>query len=197
MGLERFTGVSHWGCATPKILWLTKYTFMVVEESENEFEFGDDTPFGRIVAGFQEISGREQTLTLACIAHGGMPVPAGAYSIFWRAITSSNSVKLLLRNVYDDSWGLPSGLLLSQFLRKSPSLQTLVFCGIDFKEEHCRALAAVQRTDFEVKLHECYVEPDDAEETFMIGFDTTMSLRSFPSAIWTAAFFLLLAGTSP
>jgi hypothetical protein len=30
--------------------------------------------------------------------------------------------------------------LPSQFLRKSPSLQTLELCGIDFAEEHCRAL---------------------------------------------------------
>jgi hypothetical protein len=68
------------GGLTPKILWLTKNTFLVVEESWDEFEFGDDIPHSRIDAYFQETSGRKQTLTVACIAPAVIPVPTGAYN---------------------------------------------------------------------------------------------------------------------
>jgi hypothetical protein len=66
-----------------------------------------------------------------------------------------------------DRTGLPSGPLLSQLLRESPSLQVLHFRVFDFMEEHCRALVTLQRTDLEVKFMYCAFEPQNAEDSFI------------------------------
>jgi hypothetical protein len=42
------------GGATLKILWITKNTFIVVEESGDEFEFGDDIPLSCVEAVFKK-----------------------------------------------------------------------------------------------------------------------------------------------
>jgi hypothetical protein len=153
----------------PKLLWITECSFLVVEESGNEFEFGDDGSHSCIGASFQEISGREQTLTLASIGYLEMPGPTASYNVFWHAITTSNSVKLSLREVNNPS-GLPPGSVLSQFFRGSPSLRALDFHGFDFTEEHCRSLATLERMDLEVKLTFCTFERQNAEDTFIEWF---------------------------
>jgi hypothetical protein len=65
---------------------------------------------------------------------------------------------------------LPSGPLLSQFLRESPKLQEFVFYAFDFKEEHCRALATLQRHDLDITLQYCTFEPQDSEDAFIEWF---------------------------
>jgi hypothetical protein len=66
--------------------------------------------------------------------------------------------------------GLPSGPILSQFLRENLSLQRLEFNSILFKEEHCRALATLQRTDLKIKLIYCTIKPEDAKDAFIEWF---------------------------
>jgi hypothetical protein len=101
------------------------------------------------------------------------------YSVFWRAIETSKSVTLCLER--DSEYcqltgrhnlaGIPSGPILSQFLRGSPLLRTLDLRGFILKEEHCRALATLERTDLEVHLHDCIIEgPQDEEDTFIEWF---------------------------
>jgi hypothetical protein len=102
--------------------------------------------------------------------------------VFWRAVATSNSVRLTIsdQSTRSNQWlsdeaqrdrvGMPSGPLLSQFLRESPSLKFLQFDGLRFMEEHCRALASLQRTDLEITLHYCKLDPQDAEGTFLDWF---------------------------
>jgi hypothetical protein len=156
------------GGDTPKILWITENAFLaVVKENGNFFPFDFDKISDYVHAIFQETSGQEQELALVHLDHED--ISTGEASIFWRAITTSNSVKL---TIGDDEYilGLPSGPLLSQFLRKSLSLQVLEFNWFHFKEEHCRALATLQRKDLKVKFTCCKLDPQDAEDTFIEWF---------------------------
>jgi hypothetical protein len=66
--------------------------------------------------------------------------------------------------------GLPSGPILSQLLRETPSLQVLEFNEFLFKEEDCRALETLQRTDLKIKLRRCSLDPQGADDTFIEWF---------------------------
>jgi hypothetical protein len=165
------------GGVTPKIMWITENTFLVVEENENDFDFDrsmrQSGARSCIVAKIQAASGQEETLILAQLEREDIST-GGEVSIFWRALANSNSVKLTVQtgleaNQYDMQV-LPSGPILSQFLRESPSLQVLEFDMFDFKEEHCRALATLQRQDLKVVFSECSFKPKNAKDTFIEWF---------------------------
>jgi hypothetical protein len=55
-------------------------------------------------------------------------------------------------------------------LQGTPLLQTLEFNEFHFAEEHCRALATLQRRDLEVILGSCILDPQDAEDDFIEWF---------------------------
>jgi hypothetical protein len=95
-------------------------------------------------------SSREQILSM--FEGAGSDLSTKAFPVFWRAITTRNSVKLNIQNHFGH---LPSGPVLSQFLRESSSLQVLELHGVHFKEEHCYALATVKRTDLASILFLC------------------------------------------
>ena len=76
----------------------------------------------------------------------------------------------ILSHHREDLVALPSGPILSKFLQESPALQVLKFYQLRFKEEHCRALATLQRTDLKVQLSHCTFDPQDAEDTFIEWF---------------------------
>jgi hypothetical protein len=152
--------------AVHKSIWITKDAFIAIIDVPTNFHHH---PFSdRMIATIQGTSGQEQLLILAHIDHPGISLEEA--DVFWRAITTSNCVKLKIGNVNANRVGLPSGPLLSQFLRESPSLQVLRFMGFDFKEEHCRALVTLERTDLEVELTNCKLVPQDAEDTFIEWF---------------------------
>jgi hypothetical protein len=157
--------------AVRKTIWITENAFISIKDIREDtrpaylvfVDVGD-----RMLATMQGTSGQKQLLMLAHVDHPGISLEEA--SVFWRAITTSNYVNLEISNVDANRVALPSGPLLSQFLRESPSLQVLRFRGFHFKEEHCRALVAVERTDLEVVLSECKLDPQDAEDTFVEWF---------------------------
>jgi hypothetical protein len=153
--------VSGDGDELPKILWITEYAYLELGDV-CDHDYGYDFPLS---ARFTATSGREQMLTLHQKV-GETPVSTEECSVFWRAITTSNCVKLNLQN---HEGHLPSGPVLSQFLQRR-SLQVLDFRDAHFKEEHCYALATVQRTDLELTLTGCMLEPRDAQKTFLEWF---------------------------
>jgi hypothetical protein len=159
------------GAGVPqKILWITEDAFLVVESDEDYFDFHDDAPGRFLGAAFPHgTSGQEQLLILACACDD---VSIGVADIFWRAITTCNSIQVILLNYHEYSLvGLPSGPILSKFLRESPSLQVLEFNNFLFDEEHCRALSTLQRTGLEIKLICCKIDPQELEEgTFIEWF---------------------------
>jgi hypothetical protein len=164
--LEEFQNY-HWDCAdllafltggvTPKILWITEDAFLVVEESGSSgFHFEYDTLYDRIhakrlsdriAAQMQGTSGKERTLSFTHLNHPSFTEDVG---IFWRAISTSNSIQLDIQDYRGGYLELPSGPLLSQFLRESPSHQVLEFNRYYLREEHCRALATLERTYLEI-----------------------------------------------
>jgi hypothetical protein len=150
------------------ILWISEDAFLVVvEEDENVFHFHDDAPGCFLEAHFEGSSGQEQRLILAC----DDMVSAGEADVFWRAIITSNSIQVTIRDYHEHSLiGLPSGPLLSQFLREMPSLRHLEFNVFLFRAEHCRALATLSRTNLKVKLRSCKLDPQDEEDTFIEWF---------------------------
>jgi hypothetical protein len=156
------------GGATPKLLWITENAFLVVDDED----FGDDIAH----AIFRELNGQEQALILVHL-HDTLELSTGEAGIFWRAITTSNSVHMTIENYYGfgNRLALPSGPILSSFLRESPSLQVLELKGFDFKEEHCRALATlpVQVTNLKINFSDCSFQPQDAEDTFIEWFRNT------------------------
>jgi hypothetical protein len=179
------------GGAMPRILWIADNAFLVIED-EYEFDF-DGIPHECIRAGFELTGGLEQTLTIATIARADMPRPTGAYSVFWRAITTSNCVKLWLSKANNLS-GLPSGPVLSQFLQRSPLLQTVAFCEVVFEEEHSRALATLQRTDLEVKFSLCTFEPQDEEDAFIEWFRHTRLVTELDRCFMDSSIICALNG---
>jgi hypothetical protein len=152
-----------------KFLWITdtENAFLVVDE-ERGVVFRDQSPKVRMAAVFQETSGQERTLML--MQDADSKHPTGAINVFWHAVTTSNSVKLTIQDCQYRPGGLPSGPILSQFLRRSPLLQILHIHSFDFKEEHCRALATLQRHNIEIKLRCCKLYPKNAEGTFIEWF---------------------------
>jgi hypothetical protein len=150
----------------PIFLWITLHAFLVVQENANAFPFIE--PHVCLAAKLQATSGQERTLML--MQDDDPAHPHGACNIFWRAITTSNMVQLSIQDCRHRPGKLPSGPILSQLLRGSPLLQVLRFRGFDFEEEHCRALATLERTDLEVELGECSLLPQDAEDTFIEWF---------------------------
>jgi hypothetical protein len=148
-----------------KIMWITKDAFLLVEESDNVFRLDYDSLRICVAAKIEATSGQEQELMLATITGKGIPkpVPTGACNVFWRAITISNIVQLSIQKV-NDSYGLPSGPVLSQFLRGTPSLQVLAFRRFGFME----ALATLERTDLQITFDYCTLELQ--KETFIEWF---------------------------
>jgi hypothetical protein len=157
------------GGVTPKILWITEHTFLVVVDGDNEFDYGESMAHSCIVANIEAASGQEQTLSLGQLEREDI-LTGGDVSIFWRAVANSNSIKLTLHANRHGLQVLPSGPILSRFLRGSPSLQVLEFEGFDFEEEHCRALATLQRHNIQIKLDSCKLDPHDAEGAFIEWF---------------------------
>jgi hypothetical protein len=118
------------------------YAFLAATKSGNVFHVHNDAPGCCIEAAFQGSSGQEQTLNLAC----GEIVSIGEADVFWRAITTNNSIQVTIHDHHEYSLvGLPSDPILSQLLRETPSLQVLEFYEFLFKEDHCRALETLQR----------------------------------------------------
>jgi hypothetical protein len=154
------------GGVTPKLGWVTETAFLVVKESGNLFHLIHGALKARIEANIQSTSGQEQTLILVSTTHLS-PISAETVGVFWRAITTSNTHQLRIRNMM-----IPLGPLLSQVLRKTPSLQVIEFWGFHFGEEHCRDLATIERSDLELKLHQCSLEPQDLKNT-RASFTTT------------------------
>jgi hypothetical protein len=171
--LEEFLDY-HWGWkdlfastsgdVIDKVLWIGDM-FLVVSAVSNIFQYDAFSCDYVLHASSVASSGQKQTVTLAKPAYDDMST--GEVSVFWRAIMTSNSVKVSLKSSGDHYSRLPSGPLLSQFLRESPSLQVLELRMFYFEEEHCRALATLERTDIKVTLNCCTLEPQNAEGTFI------------------------------
>jgi hypothetical protein len=115
-------------------------------------------------AAFTTPSGEMHALVLAKDVYSVF-LSAGASSVFWHAVTTSNCVTLQLRLFF--SSGLLSGPSISQFLEASPGLELLEFKTFQFEEAHCCALATVERTDLEVTFMECHFDAQGAEDIFI------------------------------
>jgi hypothetical protein len=136
------------GDIKPKLLWITENAFLLVEESGDMYRFAGQSYMAANIeetAGMTYPNAREHALTLVQIYQSDHLI--AELGVFWRAVATSNSVELAIvddLNMSDmgglHGLGLPSGPLLSQFLRDSPLLRVLDFDGLLFMEEHCRAL---------------------------------------------------------
>jgi hypothetical protein len=153
--------------AMSTILWITENTFLCVVIGNGFYFYNDEAlmRFNYTHATFQDSGGQEQTIILAHRVdhHERHETSIGEAGAFWRAIITSNGVALTIVND-SNCMALPSGPLLSHFLRGSPSLQVLEFEDFYLGEEHCRALAGLVRTDIKIKFKGCSLEPQDAED---------------------------------
>jgi hypothetical protein len=154
--------------------WITEDSFLWVRDEHSEAFCPLETLEKDLSAKFTATSGAEETLFLAKRLHNSVFVErphisaslsAGASSIFWHAVTTSNYATLVLTGC--SSLGLCSGPTLSQFLRLSPCLRDLQFADIGFEEEHCRALATLERTDLKVRFWYCTLDTKNAEAIFI------------------------------
>ena len=138
------------GGVTPKILWITEHAFLVVEESGDMYGF---EKHDYIAASIQAMDGPEQVLIL--VHPFGADTPITELLVFWRAVETSNSVRLTVRDGLEVYWSP----LLWYLLEDSQLLRFLEFDGFLFNDYNCRALATLPRTDLEVRLIECKLEP--------------------------------------
>jgi hypothetical protein len=148
-----------------KVLWITEDTFIWVNTQMN-FVLLVQHQVWR--ATFTATNGQTQVLALAMTNTFSSSLSAGASSVFWHAVTTSNCVKLRLEHQYS-VWckGLCSGPALLHFLGASPSLELLEFIDFDFEEAHCRAFATLERTGLEVTFEKCSFDAQDATGTFI------------------------------
>jgi hypothetical protein len=152
-----------------KILWITDDIFLVVGDASDVLDDGNFLCDSHLHASSMATSGQEQTLTLATFGDESITVSTREVDVFWRALTRNNIGRVSIEN--DNCLlGLPSGPILSQFLRGSPLLQDVDFHGFTFEEEHCHALATLQRTDLVVTLRYCLIRPKDTKDTFIEWF---------------------------
>jgi hypothetical protein len=49
----------------------------------------------------------------------------------------------------------------------SPWLQEIIFKAFDLEEDHCRALATLERTDLKISFNVCSIDARDAEDAFI------------------------------
>jgi hypothetical protein len=82
----------------PKIIWITENAYLELGDVCGYHV--DDDYASRLHARFTATSGREQQLTLF-LKCGEAPVSSEECSVFWRAITTSNCVKLNLQSDED------------------------------------------------------------------------------------------------
>jgi hypothetical protein len=152
-----------------KILWVTVKAYLLVEDDANRFAFNDESFCRFIDVEIQAMSSQQHTLFIGMFDDEDFST--GELGVFWRAVATSNSVKLRIE-AHDSfqSIGLPLGPILSEFFRGCPSLQDPKFNGLHFEEEHCRALATLQRTDLKVEFTNCEIEPQDAQDIFIEWF---------------------------
>jgi hypothetical protein len=150
-----------------KIIWITEDMFLLIGDNNQDItEYADFSSL--LHARFTGSNGLERTLTLS--KQRDSAISSGACSVFWRAIEASNSVTVCMQSRMPPGESFPSGPILLQFLRQSPLLQRVHFEGFHFWEEHCRAFATIQRTDLNVTLRKCTLDPLDAEGAFIDWF---------------------------
>jgi hypothetical protein len=179
----------------PKRLWITEHTFLVVDSTGgNMSRFRCETCLAASVeqkatgAGgvlWQQAQTSRQALTL--VQTSPSEKSTAEFGIFWRALATSNSVQVTIEEGFcmdDLPLTLPSFHLLSKFLRESPSLRFLEFNGFTFREEHCHALATLQRTDLEVTLSNCVLDPQDEEGTFIELFRHNQAVTEIKCCVW-------------
>jgi hypothetical protein len=174
-----------------KFLWLTDDTFIAVGDVSEIFD--DDTPYNTLlIASSTTTSGQVQTLTL--IKEMDADASAEACSVFWRAIETDRSANIVIQG--DDNYPsqLPSGPSLSQFLRGRPLLQSLDFLEFAFTEEHCRALATLQRTDLKIKLSNCSLAPQGAKDAFIEWFRNNQVVTELNCCFMDSSILCALSG---
>jgi hypothetical protein len=155
--------------ASGDILWITNDTTFIAVGTNLSKKVTDDADFVYVLrATFTATNGQVHTLTL--FNDWDLPVSIGACTLFWRAIETSNCVKICIDSRMPHGESFSSGPILSQFLRGNPLLQRLDFLGFHFEDEHYGALATIQRTDLEVTFNECTLESQDVGATFIEWF---------------------------
>jgi hypothetical protein len=149
----------------PTIAWITEDSFIWIKDEHSETFCPLEILKVDLSAKFTAAKGTEETFFLVTRPHISASLSAEASSIFWHAATTSNCVTLVLTGC--SRLGLCSGPALSQFLRASPWLRDLQFADIDFEEDHCRALATLERTDLKVRCWYCTLDTKNAEAVFI------------------------------
>jgi hypothetical protein len=175
------------------ILWIAWDTLCWIESENTADEYAQHGDFDLQRAVFMAPSGETYVLVLAKDV-GSAFLSSGASSLFWHAVTTSNCVKLKLRLYY--SSGILSGPAISQFLEASPGLELLEFESFTFEEAHCRALAAVERTDLEVTFDQCQFDAQGAEDIFIAWLRHSRVVRNHENCSMENSIISALSGNS-
>jgi hypothetical protein len=137
-----------------KILWIAEDTFISVEGPNAGGEFNQWLGESSIQrAMFTVPCGETHTVVLAHLSYNAS-LEAGAFSILWRVVTTSNCVQLKLENTRR-KFGPCSDPALPHFLEASPSLRLVELKGFDFKGADCLTLVTLNRTDLKVNFDRC------------------------------------------
>jgi hypothetical protein len=168
-----------------KFLWLTDNTFITVGGLSEMFNHGTPYPYNYLLfASSTTTSGQLQTLKL--MKEIDANVSTKACNVFWRAIETNRNEKIEITgysinpsSLPSGPSRLPSGPILSQLLQGRPLRQGLDFCDFCFEEEHCRALATIQRTDLKITLTNCALVPKNADDIFIEWFRHNQGRRAY------------------
>jgi hypothetical protein len=151
--------------AMQKIVWITKNTFLSVDGGADIYT-GTGGTYGDLLHARSTVTISEEQCLVVWTHYNSLPTQV--CSIFWRAITTRNSVKLTIQ-CHNGLTGLPqtSGPVISQFFGMSRSLKHVEFVRVAFKKDHCRAFAGLERTDLAIVFRECGFQPKGAQGAFI------------------------------
>jgi hypothetical protein len=146
----------------PTIVWISKDAFLSVD-LQPVLECDQLIDCQYLYVDFTAANGETRCMVLSKRAE---PLSDGESSIFWHIVMASNCWKLMVSSD-GNGFGLCSAPVLSDFLGGSPWLQEIIFQAFGFEEDHCRALATLERTDLKISFTCCTIEAKGAEDAFI------------------------------
>jgi hypothetical protein len=175
----------------PTIVWISEDAFLSVD-LEPLLECDQLIDCQSLYADFTAANGESQYMVLSKRTE---PLSDGESSIFWHIVMASHCSKLLVSSD-GNGFGLCSATVLSEFLGGSPWLQEIIFKVFVFKEDHCRALATLERTNLEISFEFCTIDAQDAEDVFIEWLRHSQVVTALMFCVMESSILSALRGNS-
>jgi hypothetical protein len=178
----------------PKIVWISKDAFLSISNVDSVWDSDQLEGWQCVGATFTAANGETRCIDLTKRA-GSSTLSDEESSIFWRMVMTSNCWKLLLLSD-GHGFGVCSAPVLSDFLVGNLWLHDLQFREFVFEEDHCRALATLERSDLKICFTVCTIDARDAEDAFIEWLRHSQVVTALINCEMESCIFSALHGNS-